>query len=89
MLVPVLMEKIPSELKLMISRKCSNKELWNVNISQLFTKKSWKREKKVSLKITSENSDSKERYSALNLSSCGKHNSYLRQEKPREKSSEK
>ena len=55
----------------------------------MFTKKSWKRGKKVSLKITSENSDSKEPYSALNLSSSGKHNSYSRQEKPREKSSEK
>ena len=29
-LVPALMEKIPSELKLMISRKCSSKELWNI-----------------------------------------------------------
>ena len=47
MLVPVLMEKIPSELKLMISRKCSNKELWNVkNILVLYKEELEAREKK-------------------------------------------
>ena len=36
MLVPVLMEKIPSELKLMIPRKCSSEKLWNIkNLSCL------------------------------------------------------
>ena len=33
MLVPVLMEKIPSQLKLMISRECSSEELWNINLA--------------------------------------------------------
>ena len=46
MLVPVLMEKIPSELKLMISRKCSNKELWNVeNILVVYKEELEAREK--------------------------------------------
>ena len=30
MLAPMLMGKTASELQLMISRKCSNKELWNI-----------------------------------------------------------
>ena len=46
LLVPVLMEKIPSELKLMISRKCSNKELWNVkNILVVYKEELEAREK--------------------------------------------
>ena len=74
MLVPVLMEKIPSELKLMIPRKCSKEEL---------------EAQEVFIKITSENSDSKQPYSALNLFSSGKHNSHSKQEKPHEESSTK
>ena len=41
------------------------------------------------IKIASENSDSKEPHSALNLFSSSKHNSHSKQEKPHEKSSKK
>ena len=48
-----------------------------------------KAREKVFIKISSENSDSKEPYSALSLFSSGKHNSHSKQEKPYEKSSKK
>ena len=48
-----------------------------------------KAREKVFIKISSENPDSKEPYSALNLFSSGKHNSHSKQEKPYEKSSKK
>ena len=41
------------------------------------------------IKTASENSDSKEPYSVLNLFSSSKHNSHSKQEKPHEKSSKK
>ena len=48
-----------------------------------------KAREKVFIKISSENSDSKEPYSALSLFSSGNHNSHSKQEKPYEKSSKK
>ena len=89
MLVPVLMEKIPSELKLMISRKCSNKEIWNIKNILVVYKEELEAREKVFTKISGENSDSKQPYSALNLFDSGKHNSHSKQEKPHEKSSKK
>ena len=59
MLVPVLMGKIPPELKLMISRKCSNKELWNSKNILVVYKEELEAREKVFIKITSENTDSK------------------------------
>ena len=88
-LVPVLMEKFPSELKLMISRKYSNKKFRNIKNTLVVYKEELKAREKVFIKITSENSNSKQLYSALNLFNSGKHNSHSKQEKPHEKSSKR
>ena len=85
----MLMGKIPSELQLIISRKCSNKELWNIKNVLVVFKEELEEREKVFIKIISENSDSKQPYSALNFFSSGKHNSYSKQENLHEKSSKK
>ena len=46
-LVPVLMEKFPSELKLMISRKYSNKKFWNIKNTSVVYKEELKAREKV------------------------------------------
>ena len=87
MLIPVLTEKIPSDLKLMISRKCNSKELWNINNVLVVYREELEAWEKIFIKINSENFDSKEPHSALNLFTSSKHNSHSKQEKPHEQSS--
>ena len=70
----------------MISRKYSNKKFWNIKNILVVYKEELKARVKVFIKIYSENSNSKQLYSALNLFNSGKHNSHSKQEKPHEKS---
>ena len=64
MIVPVLMEKIPSERKLNDFKKCSNKELWNIKNILVVYKEELEAWEKLFVKITR---DPKESYSALNI----------------------
>ena len=54
MLVPVLMENIPSELKLNDFKKCSNKELWKIKNILVVYKEELEAWEKVFIKITSD-----------------------------------
>ena len=54
MLVPVLMEKIPTELKLTDFKKCSNKELWKIKNILVVYKEELEAWEKVFIKITSD-----------------------------------
>ena len=73
----------------MISTKWSNKGFWNIKNILVVYKEGLEARERVFIKLTSENSDSKQAYSALNLFNRGKHNSHSKQEKPHEKSSKK
>ena len=86
MIVPVLMEKIPSERKLNDFKKCSNKELWNIKNILVVYKEELEAWEKLFVKITR---DPKESYSALNIFNSGKHSSHSKHEKPHEKSSKR